>query len=149
VNITYEAIEKAVVLSKRYILDKYLPDKAIDLIDEACSRKASKTISKEKELKIEKLINKISELENKIKKAVEEQDYFTAADYKEKITNYNQQIHKLHLQNDTPKELRPNIVAEDIEKVIAEKYGISSKILSKSEIDFLADLKNILNKEII
>jgi len=48
VNITSKAIERAVNLSKRYILDRHLPDKAIDLIDEACSRKSSKVVSKQK-----------------------------------------------------------------------------------------------------
>jgi len=48
VNIDKKAIERAVNLSKRYILDRYLPDKAIDLLDEACSRKSSRVLSKEK-----------------------------------------------------------------------------------------------------
>jgi len=48
VNIDKQAIERAVNLSKRYILDRYLPDKAIDLLDEACSRKSSKVLSKQK-----------------------------------------------------------------------------------------------------
>jgi len=84
-----------------------------------------------------------------MKKVVEEQDYFTAADYKESIIEKKDKIYKLQISDDTPSHLRENILEEDIDKVITEKYGVSSSVLSKSEIDFLKDLKNKLNKEII
>jgi len=149
VNIKKEAIENAVKLSKRYILDKHLPDKAIDLIDEACSRKSSISISKEKLKKITKLENNIKNLENKIEEAVTEQDYFTAADLKEEIKKIKWEIHNLQSLSDTPKDLRENITSEDIQNVIAEKYWVSNQILNKSELDFLLSLKKILNKKVI
>ena len=149
VNIDDSAIEKAVVLSKRYILDRFLPDKAIDLLDEAAARISTKTISKAKQTKIKKIENEIKKIEKEVEKAVNNQDYFLAAELKEKITKLNQEIYKLRSANDTPKDKRPLLTPEDIEKVIAEKYGISSKVLSKSEIEFLSDLENQLNKEII
>ena len=149
VNISSWAIETAVKLSKRYILDKQLPDKAIDLIDEACSRVGEKVISKNISKKIDEINKTIDELEKKIEKAVSEQDYFTAADYKEKISNLKQDIVKLQTTDDSPKDKRQTITEEDIENVIVEKYWISNSVLSKSELEFLKDLKNILNKEII
>ena len=149
VNIDDSAIEKAVVLSKRYILDRFLPDKAIDLLDEAAARISTKTISKAKKNKIKKLEDEIKEIEEQVQEAVNNQDYFLAAELKEKINELNQEIYKLRSANDTPKEKRPTLTAEDIEKVIAEKYGISSKVLSKSEVEFLTDLENQLNKEIV
>ena len=149
VNISTEAVEKAVKLSKRYILDRHLPDKAIDLIDEAAARKSTSSISKQKLSKIKKLEEKIQALEQQIKKAVENQDYFTAADLKEEVSQLKQEIYQLKSANDVPKDQRPTLTAEDIEKVIAEKYGISSKVLSKSELEFLSELENTLNKEII
>ena len=149
VNIDDSAIEKAVVLSKRYILDRFLPDKAIDLLDEAAARISTKTISKAKKNKIKKLEDEIKEIEEQVQEAVNNQDYFLAAELKEKINELNQEIYKLRSANDTPKEKRPLLTAEDIEKVIAEKYGISSKVLSKSEVEFLTDLENQLNKEIV
>jgi len=149
VNIDKQAIERAVNLSKRYILDRYLPDKAIDLLDEACSRKSSKVLSKQKWKKIDKLNKEIEKIEAKMKKAVEDQDYFSAADFKEAILEKKDKIYKLQTTDDTPENLRENILEEDIDKVISEKYGVSSSVLSKSEIEFLKDLKNRLNKEII
>ena len=149
VNLTTEAIEKAVRLSKRYILDRHLPDKAIDLIDEAAARKSTKVISKERKTKIKKLEDKIAEIEKKVQKAVKEQDYFAAAEYKEQITKLSWEIKNLKLSNDVPKNLRVNVWAEDIEKVIAEKYWISTKVLSKLELDFLSDLEKTLNSEIV
>lgn len=149
VNIEKTAIEKAVSLSKRYILDKKLPDKAIDLIDEACSRKTDKIISKKNIKEVEKLEKKIWDIEKKIEKAVSEQDYFTAAEYKEKIVDIKQKMYDLENKNNTPKSKRQNVSWEDVENVIVEKYGISSSIVSKSELEFLKDIKKILNKEII
>lgn len=149
VNITKDAIERAVNLSKRYILDKYLPDKAIDLIDEACSRKSFKKVSKEKLEKINKLNKKIDELEKKIKQAVEKQDYFAAADYKESILKKKNEIYKLQTTNYVPEHLKEIVKSDDIDKVISEKYGVSNSILSKWEIEFLKDLKENLSKEII
>jgi ATP-dependent Clp protease ATP-binding subunit ClpA len=95
------------------------------------------------------LEEKIQALEQQIKKAVENQDYFTAADLKEEVSQLKQEIYQLKSANDVPKDQRPTLTAEDIEKVIAEKYGISSKVLSKSELEFLSELENTLNKEII
>ena len=149
VNISSWAVEIAVKLSKRYILDKQLPDKAIDLIDEACSRVWEKVMSKNISKKIDEINKTIEWLEQKIEKAVSEQDYFTAADYKEKISNLKQDITKLQTTDDRPKDKRQTITEEDIENVIVEKYWISNSVLSKSELEFLKDLKNILNKEII
>ena len=149
VNISKEAIEKAVRLSKRYILDKHLPDKAIDLIDEAAARKSTIKISKENQKKIKTLENKIKNLEKKIGKLIDEQNYFEAAELKEEIKKIKDQIYKLRTENNIPKEKRPTVDSQDVEKVIAEKYEISSKVLSKSEIEFLSDMEEILNKEII
>lgn len=149
VNILDEAIEKSVNLSKRYILDKQLPDKAIDLVDEACSRKSSKKVNKLKNKKIDKLLEKINILEKDMKKAVENQDYFSAADYKEEILTSKWKIHKLQSKDDTPVSQRENISWDDIEKVISEKYWISSSVLSKTELEFLKDLKESLIKDII
>jgi len=130
-------------------LDKHLPDKAIDLIDEAAARKSTIKISKENQKKIKTLENKIKNLEKKIGKLIDEQNYFEAAELKEEIKKIKDQIYKLRTENNIPKEKRPTVDSQDVEKVIAEKYEISSKVLSKSEIEFLSDMEEILNKEII
>lgn len=149
VNILDEAVDKSVNLSKRYILDKQLPDKAIDLIDEACSRKSSKKPNKVKSQKIDKLLEKVKILEKKMKKSVEDQDYFSAADYKEEILECKWEAHRLQSKDDTPLSEREKVTWDDIEKVISEKYWISSSVLSKTELDFLKDLKQNLSKDII
>ncbi len=149
VNISKEAVQKAVNLSKRYILDRYLPDKAIDLLDEASARKSTSSLSSKTKLKIGKLEKEIAKIEWKIKKAIENQDYFAAANYKYDIKEKKEKIYKLKSANDIPKKLRPTLKWDDIEKVIAEKYWISSKVLWQSELDFLINLESLLNKEII
>ena len=149
VNIDSSAIEEAVKLSKRYILDRYLPDKAFDLIDESSSRKSSVSMTKEKEKNIEKLNKKIKKIEKKIEKAVQEQDYFAAADYKEEVKKLKDEIKNLYSKSDIPKNRRPVVTKEDIQNVIAEKYGVSTSILSKSELEFLKSLKDKLKEKII
>jgi ATP-dependent Clp protease ATP-binding subunit ClpE len=122
VLITENAIQKAVRLSKRYILDRYLPDKAIDLIDEAGARKSNSKLSKASKKKIENLQNKISKLEEEVKKAIQSQDYFLAADLRNEIQKKQEEIKKLKNTNTIPLSKRPTVDESDIEKVIAEKY---------------------------
>jgi ATP-dependent Clp protease ATP-binding subunit ClpC len=82
VSIDSEAIEQSVVLSKRYILTKHLPDKAIDLIDEACARKAIVKLDETSSQQY-KLINEQSAaIDTQIEQAVADQDYFAAAELK-------------------------------------------------------------------
>lgn len=83
VNISDEAIEKAVTFSVRYMMNKYLPDKAIDLIDEACARLSTLQAKLEHNDEYATAEKKLKELQKSIEKAIEKQDYFKAAELKE------------------------------------------------------------------
>jgi ATP-dependent Clp protease ATP-binding subunit ClpC len=121
VQITSEAIESSVKLSKRYMLNKHLPDKALDIIDEACARKSTMQQKLEKDDSYKKVENKINRIKDQIEKAIENQDYFQAAELKEQEEQAKNKIFKIRSQKNVPTHLRPIIDKEDIGNVLADK----------------------------
>lgn len=140
VHYTDDAIVAAVKLSKRYIQDRYLPDKAIDLLDEAGSKK-NLTINVADPETIQK---KIDEAEAEKKKALESEDY-------EKAAYYRDQVSKLEKNKDgaTNKENEPTITAEDMEKIIESKTDIPVGDLQKQEQEQLQNLASNLKAHVI
>ncbi len=140
VHYTDDAIVAAVKLSKRYIQDRYLPDKAIDLLDEAGSKK-NLTINVADPETIQK---KIDEAEAEKKKALESEDY-------EKAAYYRDQVSKLEKNKDgaTNKEDEPTITAEDMEKIIESKTDIPVGDLQKQEQEQLQNLASNLKAHVI
>jgi ATP-dependent Clp protease ATP-binding subunit ClpC len=121
VNISPKAIEHAVGLSMRYILNKHLPDKAIDLIDEAAARKSVLTAKLEENNNYQEHIDQLAVLEKQITKAVNEQDYYKAAELKQQESYIKNTIKQLRTSSSTPVHLRPVVDEHDIGKVISEK----------------------------
>ncbi len=148
VNISDEAIEAAVRLSKRYLLNKYLPDKAIDLIDEASARRSTLSDILGKNEEYQKLEEEQKKIQQKIEKAIEEQDYFGAAELKEKEDEIKEKMRQLRTQNVLPPHLRETLKREDIGKVLAEKSWIPEDKITSSEIQKLRDLDKILKSKI-
>lgn len=146
-NISDEAINEAVDLSVRYITDRQLPDKAIDLVDEACSLKSMKYNYDEKEIK--KIKEKMAKNAKKIEDAVISQQYKKAVIYKETQKKYEQDIQKLKEKFSIPKEKRFWVAPEDIHKVLSITTGIPVANLSKKEIDRLKKLPVHMKKTII
>jgi len=146
-NISDEAIEEAVDLSIRYITDRQLPDKAIDLIDEACSLKSMKYNYDEAEIK--KIKEKMAKNTKKIEDAVISWQYKKAVIYKETGAKYEMQIQELKKKFSIPKDKRFWVKAEDIHKVLSITTGIPISNLSKKEIDRLKRLPNLMKKNII
>lgn len=140
VHYTDDAIAAAVKLSKRYIQDRYLPDKAIDLLDEDGSKK-NLTINVADPETIQK---KIDEAEAEKKKALESEDY-------EKAAYYRDQVSKLEKNKDgaTNKEDEPTITAEDMEKIIESKTDIPVGDLQKQEQEQLQNLASNLKAHVI
>ncbi|KAF0425545.1 AAA domain-containing protein [Pediococcus acidilactici] len=140
VHYTDDAIVAAVKLSKRYIQDRYLPDKAIDLLDEAGSKK-NLTINVADPETIQK---KIDEAEAEKKKALESEDY-------EKAAYYRDQVSKLEKNKDgaTNKEDEPTITEEDMEKIIESKTDIPVGDLQKQEQEQLQNLASNLKAHVI
>lgn len=137
VNISSEAILASIDLSSRYILNKQLPDKAIDLIDESCARKSTlnERLKQNDDYKV--LEKKIDKLQADIEKLIVKQDYFKAAELKEKEEKLKQKMKTMRTQNALPKNLRPDVVVDDIGKVLADKLWIPADQINQSEIQKL------------
>lgn len=146
-NISHEAVEEAVNLSIRYITDRYLPDKAIDLIDEACSLKSMKYNIDEEE--ITKLKEKIIDLQKKIESAVISQQYKKASTFKQDQKILEEKIQSLKQKFSIPKEKRFSVGKEDIQRVLSISTGIPTENLSKTEIDKLKKLTKTIQSKII
>ncbi len=149
VNILPEAIEAAVNLSKRYILNKHLPDKALDILDEACARESTMQEKLSHDNSYQKTEKEIEEIEMKIEKAIENQEYFIAAELKEKEENLKKELNQIRMNKNIPTYLRSEIDAKDIGNVLAEKTGIPVNIVNEDEISKLKRLDGILKQNII
>lgn len=146
-NISESAVKEAVDLSIRYITDKNLPDKAIDLIDEACSIKSMKYNFDETETK--KIREKIAKINKQIETAVIAQEYKKASKLKDDQINFEREIVNLKEKFTIPKKERMSVWAEDVQKILSISTWIPISSLSKDEIDRLKLLPNSIKKEII
>lgn len=146
-NITENAIDEAIELSIRYITDRYLPDKAIDLIDEACSIKSMKYNFDETETK--KLKEKIAKNNKSIEQAVISQQYKKAYKIKEEQIILEKQIQELKQKFQVPKEKRMNVDLSDVQKILSMSTWIPTSNLWKDETQKLKDLKWNIKSSII
>lgn len=149
VKLDDEAIRSAIALSKRYILNKHLPDKAIDIIDEAAARKSTMRQKLEKDDSYVKHEQEIKTVQSQIEKAISKQDYFKAAELKEKEEKIKSELTKLRASKNIPHHLRPLITKQDVGQVLADKVGIPSHIVTESEIDKLRRLQKDLEENIL
>ena len=148
VNITDEAIEAAVKLSSRYINDRFLPDKAIDLIDEASSKVRLKTYIEPD--KIKKLEEEIEKLSKEKEEAIAVQDFEKAAELRDKEHKEREKLdeEKNSWKDSNIKSVR-NITAEDVAEVISSGTGIPVQRINEDENEKLKNLTRILNKRVI
>ena len=148
IKITDEAIEAAVSLSVRYIMDRSLPDKAIDLIDEASSR--AKVGASAVPPEIKKIEDELKELEIQKSEASREEDYERANEFKANIS-----ILKERLESMRNNWLKANdgqmgkITAEDIATVVSSWTKIPVSKLTETEKDRLLNLEKLLHKRVI
>ena len=146
-NITPEAVKEAVDLSIRYITDRFLPDKAIDLIDEACSLKSM--TYKWDETKINALKEKIVEQNKQIESFVISQQYKKASLLKEKVKKLEEELINHKKSFSIPKDKRYNITKKDIQKVLSMTTKIPTQDLEKTEIERLKKLEKVISSKII
>ncbi|MDD2486840.1 MAG: ATP-dependent Clp protease ATP-binding subunit [Candidatus Gracilibacteria bacterium] len=142
-----DAIEAAVDYSVRYITDRYLPDKAIDLIDEACSAKSMKYNYEEngvKEIKLE-----IEKLQKDIENFVYSQQYHKAIIAKDKQKELESKIKEKKGKKIIPKNKRLHITKDDIQKIVNQITGVPMENLSIEDIEKLKKLELNLKKRII
>lgn len=121
VNINDEALERSIHLSRRYILNRHLPDKAIDILDEACARKSTMNEKLNNDDEYKQFEAKLTALGAAIEDAIERQDYFAAAELKQKEDEIKHQINNLRTTKNLPAHLRPTIGTHEIGKVMADK----------------------------
>ncbi len=148
VKITDDAILAAVKLSARYITDRYLPDKAIDLIDEAGSRVRLRTANEPSELK---------ELENEIKAAGEEkttyinsQDFEKAAELRDKEKELTATLEKKKKQwREQSSAFTGEVTEEEIATIISGWTGIPTGQLTEEESERLLKMEDVLHNRIV
>lgn len=147
VKITDEALRSAVSLSVRYITDRFLPDKAIDLIDEA-----SAGVGIEKRVpspEIKELENKLSvAAKNKIK-AVNMQKFEEAASFRDEEMSLKAQIESLKAELSEEMKIIPLVDTEHITAAVAAWTGIPVGVLKESERNKLKNLEETLNTAVI
>jgi len=149
-NVTYvdEALRSAAELAGRYVTDRNLPDKAIDLIDEAGSSKRMQNNTRPEA---------IGDLEAKTHKLTEQkiayvnaQDYEHAADVRDKVRGMRVRIEELKSEwEKTLKEEKNLITSEDIQAIVSENTGIPMVRIVKSESDKLLQIEKELHQSVI
>lgn len=147
ITITDEAIECAAVLSDRYISDRSLPDKAIDLIDEASSRaKVNFTV---KPQEIRGIEDKIKSLSASRDEASLQRNYEKAAKLQSEIINLENDLKKRSERLIGKKEPSSSIGGNEIATVVSKWTGIPVTKITESEKDKLINLEQILHKRVI
>ena len=149
-NVTYteEALILSVKLASRYITDRLLPDKAIDIIDEAGSRK--RIMSRDKPEELDQVIKQIEDLNHEKKGHVNNQDYEKAAAVRDSLNNLKDK--KDSLENKWKKEIRleHNLIENaDIYKVIAEITGIPLSRIAENETEKLLKIEDYLHETVV
>jgi ATP-dependent Clp protease ATP-binding subunit ClpC len=145
-RISDEAVRAAVQFSSRYVPDRYLPDKAIDLIDESASR--VRMYKSPQSLNLQRAFRDLRDLETARNKAISEQREEDAADIASKQTILQEEIDKLRTDFDHVAE-GPEVNPDDIAEVVAMWTGIPVKRIASTEQEKLIHLEEELHKRII
>ena len=145
VNISDEIIKSAVILSNRYINDRYLPDKAIDLIDEAASKVRIKNIKTPRFVKT--FEEKLEDIEAEKAKAIYEQDYEKAARLRDEESSIREsfELKKEEYKNNREK---PDVPVEIIEEIVSSWSGVPVTKLTTEENTKLRELDNNLRRSV-
>lgn len=148
VTITDEALEAAVKLSARYINDRYLPDKAIDLIDEAASKVRLLGFKEPSEIK--DLEEEIAALEKQKENAIRTEAYEKAGDIKKKQEKKREKIEKIRAKWQKERSSKPMVVDEsEVADVVAEWTKIPVRKLEEEESERLKKLESILHQRVV
>lgn len=148
VKITDDAIEAAVTLSSRYIADRYLPDKAIDLIDEGASKVRLASLTSPPDVK--NLEDEIEKLEKEKASAVNEQDFERAAKIRDEQKKIQTELDTAKKDwQDKQKSNCGEVTSEDIAKIVSDWTGIPVVQLTKEESERLLNMEEELHKRVI
>ena len=146
-KITDEAIKAAVKISQRYITDRFLPDKAIDLMDEAAAKVRLKTVNIP--TNISQLEQKIQDLKKAKEKAIDNQDYELAATIRDQEIQIKEELATAKTAWETQNNAQIAVTEEDIADVATLWTGIPVKRLVAKEADRLLHIEDILHKRVV
>lgn len=145
VNLSDEVLESAVYMADRYIKERYMPDKAIDVIDEAAALVRVK--SNFKPSKVREYMKQLRGLNQKMEEAVESEDYERAALYKTRISQVDTKLAetKQQLEKASP----VNLSDDDVAKAVAVMTGVPVERLQRSEVKLLRQLEKHLGRHVV
>ncbi|MFD1673025.1 ATP-dependent Clp protease ATP-binding subunit [Agrilactobacillus yilanensis] len=147
VTITDEALHEAVVLSSRYITGRFLPDKAIDLVDESAAKvrlNAADNLSPSDQLQQE-----LDDLVSKKEKAIENQDFEKAANYREDEMALKEKLAETSDDESDGVRKDVKVTGEDVAQVVSEWTGVPLTQMQKSESARLVNLEKVLHKRVV
>lgn len=148
VKITDEAIKAAVDLSDRYIADRFLPDKAVDLVDEAASRVRIRIFTTPPDIK--SLEEKLSAMEKEKSEAISLQEYERAAQLRDNMQDIKQQLERSKKNWTDKTNSKDSIVTEeDIASIVSDWTGIPVTKLADEESKRLLNLESVLHERVI
>lgn len=148
VKITDEAITQAVRLSDRYITDRYLPDKAIDLIDEAASKVRLRSYTIPPELK--ELEQKLEAVKKEKDAAVQSQEFEKAASLRDREQKLREELEATRNRwKEDQGKTDSEVTGEDIAEVVASWTGIPVRKLAEEESERLLKMEEILHQRVI
>jgi len=148
VKFTDEALEAAAKLSDRYISGRFLPDKAIDLIDETGSRSRLNVLVVPSEIK--ELENKVEKLRKEKEEFIKSQNFEKAAALRDQERQVRRELEKISREwNAARDKMIPEITAEDVAKIVAQWTGIPIFRLEEKESEKLLKIEQELHKRVI
>jgi len=148
VRITDEALAAAVKLSDRYIPDRFLPDKAIDLMDEAASRVRIQACTAPADVREQE--KRLEAVQIEKKEAISHQDFEKAAALRDQERNLNREIEEKRAEwNRAQSTTRDTVTEEDIAQVVSQWTGIPVSRMTEQEAQRLVKLEETLHKRLI
>jgi len=148
VQINDEVLEECVKLANRYIYDRFMPDKAIDLLDEAASKVRMKTYTIPENIKL--LEDEAEKLKKEKEEAISNQDFETAAKLRDKeISKKNELVKEQEKWRNKNIQIKAVMKVEDVRMVVANLVGIPINQISETENNKLVNLEKNLRKRII
>ncbi|MDD4413713.1 MAG: ATP-dependent Clp protease ATP-binding subunit [Oscillospiraceae bacterium] len=148
VKITYEALDAAVRLSVRYISDRYLPDKAIDLMDEAASRVRLRAFTPPPDMK--QLENEVKRLDEEKKSAVNEQDFERAARLRDQQKDVEEKLKSMKGEwQEKNSGITGQVSEHEIAEIVSSWTGVPVVQLTEEEGQRLLRMEEILHKRLV
>jgi len=141
------AIEAAVKLSDRYITERFLPDKAIDLIDEACARARIEVYSMPEELK--EMERRLEQLGEEGRAAVDRRDYEKAAELRDEADRIQEEYRRKRNEWMKQRGIDDRVTEEDIAQIVSSWTGIPVSRMVESEMDKLLKMEDRIHQRLI